>query len=140
MCWWSKKKTVEPIVIPQLIPSGTIDINLMSSVLLDKLEEMGDDKAELYLADNACKVYRKDDAVKFLGLDEIDKITYVTEIHDCDDFAAELYGKGIPLIWTNTHAFNWFIDDTNTLWFIEPQTDTISNNIQNWDVRFFLSR
>jgi len=122
---------------------GTIDIHQMSSILLDKLEEMGDDKAEPYLADAACKVYNKDEVKSFLGLDETDKIIYKAEEMDCDDFAAELYGKGVPLVWTNAHALNWFIDENNTLWFIEPQTDKISSvleNWQGWDIRFFLSR
>jgi len=128
---------------PQLVPDGTIDINLMSSILLDKLEEIEDDRAELYLADAKCKVYRKDDMVKWLSLDETDKITYIAEEMDCDDFAAKLYGKGVPLVWTNKHALSWFVDESNTLWFIESQTDKLAKNLENWqgwDVRFFLSR
>ena len=130
--------------VASLEPAGSIGINQMSSIILDKLDEMGDDKVELYLADNICKVYKKEDVVKFLGLSEIDKIPYVAETHDCDDFAAELYGEGIPLVWTNAHALNWFIEyDKNILWFVEPQTDTIARNLENWqgwEVRFFLSR
>ncbi len=122
---------------------GTIDINEMSSILLDKLEEMKDDKADLLLADIACKVYKKEDVVKFLGLDETDKITYIAELHDCDDFAAELYGKGLGLLWTSVHALSWFVDENNTLWFVEPQNDQISQVLENWatwDVRFFMNR
>jgi len=62
---------------------------------------------------------------------------------DCDDFAAEVYGKGLPLIWTNKHALNWFIDENASLWFVEPQTDKMARNLDNWqgwDVRFFLAR
>ena len=128
---------------PKLVPAGTIDINLMSSILLDKLEEMGDDKAELYLADNDCKIFLKDSVIDFLVLDETSEIIYVPETMDCDDFAAELYGKGLPLLWTNLHALNWFIDLTNTLWFVESQTNKISRNLegwQGWDVRMFLNR
>jgi len=129
---------------PNLRPSGTIDINEMSSILLNKLDEMGDDHAELYLADVNCKAYRKDEVKKFLNLADVDKITFVAEEHDCDDFAADLYGKGVPLLWTSKHALNWFTDiDTLILWFIEPQTCKISQTLedwQGWDCRFFLNR
>ena len=128
---------------PTLQPAGTISIDEMSSILLDKLEEMGDDKAELYLADVNCKVYKKEDVVKFLNLGETDKIVYIPEEQDCDDFAAELYGKGVPLLWTTKHALNFFVDTENTLWFIEPQTDQIARDLedwQGWDCRFFISR
>ncbi len=131
--------TINP---PTLESCGTIDINEMSSILLDKLEEMKDDKADLLLADIACKVYKKDDVVKFLGLDETNKITYIAEFHDCDDFAAELYGKGFGLLWTAVHALSWFVDENNTLWFVEPQNDEISQTLESWatwDVRFFMN-
>ena len=114
----------EPVPL-KLTATATISINQMSSILLDKLEEMKDDKAELYLADSACKVFKRSDVVNFLNLDETDKITYVAEEHDCDDAAAELYGKGVPLLWTNVHALNWFVDENYKLWFVEPQTDKI---------------
>ena len=135
-------KFVEKLV-PKLKPAGTIDINLMSSILLDKLEEMNDDKAEPYLADRPCKVYKKEDMVAFLDLDETNSIVYVAEEQDCDDFAAEVFGKGLGLVWTTVHALNWFIDTDGVLWFVEPQTDKIAKNLedwQGWDIRFFLSR
>jgi len=132
MCWNLTKKTLKSC--------GTIDIHQMSSILLDKIEEMGDNSVDLYLADVSCKIYNKETVKKFLSLDETDKIGYIAEEMDCDDFSAELYGKGVPLIWTNTHAFNWFIDETDTLWFVEPQTDKLSKVLDNWNIRFFLSR
>ncbi len=126
-----------------LEPCGTIDINLMSSVLLNKLEEMGDDHAELYLADNQCKIYNKEVVKAFLNLNETDKIVFVSEKMDCDDYAADLYGKGVPLVWSNKHALCWFVDENEILWFIEPQTDKLAQNLedwQGWDIRMFLSR
>ncbi len=126
-----------------LVSAGAVDINEMSSILLDKLEEIGDVQAELYLPDSNCKVYRKDDVIKFLGLDETDKITYVAEFQDCDDFAAEVFGLGLGLLWTNVHALCWFVSDDKILWFVEPQTDQISQALDDWQgyqVRFFLGR
>ncbi len=135
--------TPTPIPEPVLHHAATISIDQMSSILLDKLEEMGQIQAELYLPDNECKVYKKAVVQAFLGLDEISCITYIPELHDCDDFAAELFGKGIPLVWTNLHALNFFVDENLTLWFIEPQTDQIAQNLAGWEgnsIRFFLGR
>ena len=128
---------------PKLTPCGTVDIHTMTSVLLDKLEEMGDNAAAIYLPDRDCKVYMKADVVEFLHLDETDKIVWVEEKEDCDDIAAQVFDDGLSLIWTNVHALNYFVDEDDTLWFVEPQSDKIARNLENWqgwDVRFFLGR
>jgi len=127
----------------RLISDSYIDINDWYNILTAKLNEMGDDIAALYPSDTLCKIYNKTDVIEFLGLNEVDKITFVSEVMDCDDFAAEVYGKGLPLIWTNKHALSWFIDENSVLWFVEPQSDQIASNLDNWqgwDVRFFLAR
>ena len=127
----------------RLISDSYIDVNDWYTILTAKLAEMGDSEAELYLADSFCKIYNRIDVIEFLGLNTVDKIVFVAESMDCDDFAAEVYGKGLPLIWTNKHALNWFIDENASLWFVEPQTDKMARNLDNWqgwDVRFFLAR
>lgn len=132
-----------PIPEPALQALTTIDLHLASSILLDKLEEMGDDKADMFLPDKETKIYDKKEVVEFLGLDETDELVFKPEGHDCDDFAARLFGKGLGLVWTNIHALNWFIDENNQLWFIEPQTDKIARDLENWqgwDIRFFIGR
>ena len=138
MCLFKSKSE-----IPELQSCATISINEMSSIILDKLEEMGDDKAELYLADIECKIYNDEDVKQFLGLDETDKITFVAETSDCDDFAAEVFGMGLGLIWTTKHALNFYVNQDLVLKFVEPQQDKVSGKLedwQGWDVRFFLSR
>lgn len=132
MCFFRKK----------LKPSGTIGIVELSSLLLDKLEEIGDDKAEIYLPDSNMKIYSKDSVVSYCKLMFVNFLTFSAEEHDCDDFAAELFGDFAGLIWTNKHALNWF-SDGEVIWFIEPQTGKISANLedwQGWDVRFFVGR
>jgi len=127
----------------RLISDSYIDINDWYAILKAKLNEIGDDIAALYPSDTLCKIYNKTDVIEFLGLNEVDKITFVAETMDCDDFAAEVYGKGLPLVWTNIHALSWFIDENLSLWFVEPQSDQIASNLDNWqgwDVRFFLAR
>jgi len=124
-------------------PAGTIDLNLASSILLDKLEEMGDDKAEIYLPDTDIKVYDKDEVANAYELQEVSSIEYVAEEHDCDDFAAELYGKFASLVWTNAHALCFFISDKEEFYFIEPQTRKLSTALETWqgyEIRFFLMR
>ena len=134
---------VEPEPEPIILPSKVIDIALASSILLDKLEAMGMGDAEIYLPDREIQVYNKEKVKGFLGLDETSEIVYVAEVMDCDDFAAELFGKFAGLVWTNLHALNWFIDDTEKFWFIEPQSDKIASDLEGWQgsqVRFFVGR
>lgn len=124
-------------------PTGTIGMSEASSILLDKLEEMGDGTAEIFLPDKDIKVYKKEDVSKAYELAEVSSIVYITEEHDCDDFAAKLYGKFAGLVWTNVHALNWFIDEGNNFWFIEPQTGEMSKSLDRWQgytVRFFVGR
>jgi len=138
MCLFKKTPALKT-----LVPTGTISINAASSLLLDKLDKMGDNEAELYLPDKEMKFYTKSAVQDFLSLDETDKIVYVAEEQDCDDFAAELFGKGLGLVWTIPHALNWFISENMEIWFVEPQTDKLSQNLegcQGNDIRFFLGR
>jgi len=130
-------------LIPKIEPVGTIDISLASSILLDKLEEMGDTETEIYLPDNDIKVYNKEEVKRFLSVDETSELKFVAEVQNCDDFAATLFGMFAGLLWTNVHALCFFIDEQETLWFIEPQTDRLSQALENWQgwhVRFFVGR
>ena len=139
-----KKKNVEPPK-PQteIQAAGTMDIHEMSSILLDYLDSIGDENAGIFLPDGDCKIYSKIDVMNYLGLDETSEIAFVDEIHDCDDFAAKMFGKFAGLVWTGVHALNWFIDTENKLWFVEPQNDKIADRLEDWQgaqVRFFLGR
>ena len=137
---------VEPI---ELIPIGTIDLHQISSILLDKLEEMGDIAADFNLADNVSRLYTEADVKKLLDLSEVDKIIFVAEDMDCDDFAGILYGefckqRAFPggIVDSHIHRLNWFVNENLVLKFIEPQTKKISTNLeswQGWDIKFFLS-
>jgi len=131
-----------------LEPIGTIDMNEISSILLDKLEEMGDTEADIHIADYTSRLYRKEDVKAFLELDETDKLAFVAEDRDCDNSAGILYGefckqRAFPggIVETVGHRLNWFIDETLTFWFIEPQTDKMSKDLENWQgwgIKFFL--
>ena len=75
----------ESIEESQLVSYGTININLMSSILLDKLEDMNC-TGEIYLPDNDCKTYTKNSVSDHYSLVEISGITYLPEEHDCQNF------------------------------------------------------
>ena len=73
----------------------------------------------------------------------LDRQKYVAEKGDCDDFALLLKAVFVKDAWRDgkrrrpycfgevwgklptPHAINWFIDDTETLYFVEPQSDKI---------------
>jgi hypothetical protein len=129
----------------ELKPSGELDIATVISIIKTKMDKYGDTEYEVYLPDNLMqKLYTHSEVVDILEFDKTNTIRYQPDLYDCDDFATELFGKGFGLVWTNVHAFNWFIDkDTHELYFIEPQNDTIAPDIASWqgrDVRFFLGR
>jgi hypothetical protein len=91
--------------------------------------------------------YPVEDLIKFLEYDDTDKLSYISETFDCDDFASVLDGReaewharvasgefhagtsfGIIALTRGTdklHAMNIFIDDKHTLWLVEPQTDSV---------------
>jgi len=144
-----KRRSVVPVdprlggVEAPLSPCGTITIHEASSILLDKLDELNDPSAEIFLPDADIKVYRKSDVEKSKGIKEVSALHYVAETHDCDDFAAILFGLFAGLVWTNVHALNWFIDENSTFWWIEPQTGVMSRTLDTWqgyEVRFFVGR
>ena len=125
-----------------LMSYNTMDVNYMSSILLDKLEEMNC-TGEIYLPDAACKTYTKSSVMDHYALVETSGIDYIAEVHDCDDFAALLFADFAGLVWTNTHALNWFVDENETLWFVEPQTGQLAQTLEGWqgnDIRFFVGR
>lgn len=126
-----------------LMPCGTIATGLMYAIIHAKAAEIEDKDYQIYLPDYNNKVYNKTEVIAAHELEKVASIKYITEKHDCDDFAAELFSKFAGLIWTNAHAFNWFIDETDTLWYIEPQTKKLSQTIEGWqgnDIRFFVGR
>ena len=75
----------------------------------------------------------KSNAEKIFGLSPIKFRKYQAEIYDCDDFSFSFMGLyrwvipnfAVGIIWTKTHAYNFFIDSDKKLWGIEPQSNKI---------------
>jgi len=142
MCFKKKIVITEPVVTP-LKAAGKIDAGKIYAIIQAKLDELKDTQASIFIPDMKMKVYNKEKVMASHELEEVDSLVYASEEFDCDDFAAELYGRGMGLVWTQIHALNWFVDTTDTFWFIEPQTKKISQSLEEWqgsDCRFFLGR
>ena len=71
----------------------------------------------------------------FLGHDDTDKLTYIIDWRDCDDFAKLLWARviewmpGLPFgvvhIDNGSHVANIFVDSDLRVWFIDAQHDRI---------------
>ena len=78
------------------------------------------------------------DMADFLSFDRTDNAKWKEDIWDCDNFglqfaaAAQRYfaprglNAAVGIIWTNAHAFNWYLNTAMEIYFIEPQDDTIT--------------
>jgi hypothetical protein len=74
----------------------------------------------------------------FLKFDEISETEYISEKHDCDNFAIELAGQvsawapGCPfgIVFLNGHAINCFIYK-DELYFVEPQSDKVFKELDD---------
>lgn len=95
----------------------------------------------IYLSDNLYWLCSTADIERFLAQDNTNKMGYIQEERDCDDFSYRLMGQlstpewsGIAfgIVWTNVHALNCFIDDTGKFWFIEPQTAKLQDKLELW--------
>jgi len=95
----------------------------------------------IYLSDSQYWLCSENDINTFLKVDTTNKMGYVPEERDCDDFSYRLMGQlSIPswsgiafgIVWTNLHALNCLIDDTSKFWFIEPQSDKLQEKLEPW--------
>ena len=130
------KQAIKKIFKPYPNPDGYMKTDLYIDIIQAAALYKGDESV-IYLPDTLCKVWNKSTMEKFLKLSEVDSIVYVAEEMDCDDFARILHGEGMPELWTNNHAMNWFITPEGVLYYVEPQTDQISVNIDGMYIRFF---
>lgn len=89
-----------------------------------------------YISDRHLDLLRKEDVMTFLWIDKTDKKEYAGEKWDRDDFARDLYCRAknhfaekrglnaaFGLVWTQHHAFNFFVSTNREVLFVEPQTD-----------------
>lgn len=133
---------------PLAPPSSTQEIS--SGELYVILRNRFSTKGVLYLSDRRYKLCNIKDVRRFCQADRTNRMKYVEEDYDCDDFSYRLMGQfSIPgwselafgIMWTEKDALNCFVDEAKNLWFLDPQTDTISNDLADWqgsELRFIV--
>ena len=100
----------------------------------------------LYISDTMFQTTTKEELIRFLKEDIVDKNKYISEKYDCDDFSYQLMGNisspkwgmlPFGILWSETpnggHAINCFIDNNREVWIIEPQSDKIFKIPDNWN-------
>lgn len=141
MCFGIFKKKEKPIVEPAPVIKPVMRKQVDSNYIYGILNAVTPEATHIYLSDNQYWLCSKADIETFINLDATNKDTYVAEEHDCDDFSYRLMGQlSIPewsgvafgIVWTNLHALNCLIDETGKFWFIEPQSDTLQDKLEDW--------
>jgi len=116
------------------LPEPKLDKRISNIRLRQILENYAGNKAQIYLLDHFYYLPKKEDVAKLLSDTNVDKLKYISEIYDCDDFAIRLWGVTSQGKWASTtlgfacgnrHAFNIVILDDKKLYIIEPQNDKL---------------
>jgi len=86
-------------------------------------------------SDHTYRLTTIEEMKRFLQFDDTDKLIYIPEYRDCDDFARLLRARverwtpglafGYIHILNGSHAVNVFIDVNHDVWYIEPGTDFV---------------
>lgn len=85
------------------------------------------------ISDNFVTLPYKKAMVKLVKASPVRFRKYQKEIYDCDDFSFTFMGLyrliipnfAVGIIWSRTHAYNFFIDENKQVWGIEPQNNTV---------------
>ena len=93
MCFKTVKEKTKEVVLH--IPRTAGYITLFNT---KKILKGYDENAEVFLPDGKMRVFEKDRVQKCQSLEEISSLKFVDTTHDCDDFAAKLFGKFAGLV------------------------------------------
>jgi len=88
---------------------------------------------QVYISDKAFITAKKETMEKLIKYSPLKYRKYQAETYDCDDFSFSFMGLmrtvipnfAVGIVWTNTHAFNFFIDSQLRVWAIEPQNNKV---------------
>jgi len=108
--------------------------------------------AWIKLSDKNYNVTSYGEYMRFIEWDDTDMLVYKANDLDCDDFAIRLHGNISIPFWSSlafghmhtetpsgNHAVNWFVDDENNFYVVEPQNDNIFLLPRNWNPYFIES-
>ena len=133
MCWGKLKPSaaIKPRVRKQV--DGNYIFNILNAIQPNA--------THIYLSDSQYWLCSDEDVENFLIQDDTNKMGFIGEELDCDDFSYRLMGQlSIPdwsgiafgVVWTNLHALNCLVDEAGTFWFIEPQSDKLQDKLEPW--------
>lgn len=122
-----------------------------------KLQDIIESKIpDCYLKLNDRKYYTTsfEEHMRFIEYSKVDLQPYIPEYHDCDDFAIALWGEyrgnikwsgiafGLMFVETPSyrHAINFFVDNLDDMYVVEPQTDAVwlIDDKQEWSPYFMM--
>ena len=127
---WLRGNTAEPEPKPEpIVPTSTKRIERMDLYALLRAEAS---TAEIFLSDKNYLLCNKADIKAFLAQDETNKMGYVPEERDCDDFSYRLLGQFSVPGWSDLHALNCFVTENKEFWLVEPQNDTLQSGLLPW--------
>jgi hypothetical protein len=138
------------------IPPPSTGTYLSSGKIRDIIKSELPD-AETYASDGEYFAYDKAQLQAFLKADRTNLIKYKSESFDCDDFARVLVGRErewfrshnqgdrgstLGTVWGDIrpseehdepypHAVNFFVDEHEKLWLVEPQSDALTKPTSN---------
>lgn len=99
----------------------------------------------MYISDKEFKTMSLKQFTRILQYSPVRYIPYSKKYFDCDNYSFALMGLmklfvgdiSFGIVWTDTHAFNFFIDKDHKLWFVEPQNNKIVDMI-NGPIRIMM--
>ena len=85
------------------------------------------------ISDNFFRLASKKDMIKLISFSPVRIRRYESDVYDCDDFSFVFMGLyrflfpnfAVGIIWSKTHAYNFFIDSNKEVWGVEPQTNEV---------------
>lgn len=126
-----KPKVIKPF--QKQLTNSTITYKEVERILQKTLGNV-----HFHWADRKYKLVDTNHLKRFLKINTVSNIKYVSNDFDCDDFSMLLQGDvtrwdsalAFGIVWGITpqgykHAWNWFVGKDKKIYFVEPQNDRV---------------